>query len=221
MSFSPSGELLAAVIDYYSTSSPEVEIGGELLVWCKASNSTLSDANQLSWTCLGNVHLQTGSENRHLSGSSSIGWTHDDSLILAVPVDTSNIQPENGAPKTNYSALVSVTNWIQTPNRDGAGASFPARTKGPGGIEMPGRLTPLPGFTESPHGISVTSWNDSKVLGDNTAPSRSIKVLFWAGKRMCIAQVTCPTAEKSKFRQVPSVSILWTDVSRLFHFMLI
>lgn len=215
LSFSPSGELVVAVLDYYSPSHPEVEIGGELVVWCRISDPTAqSEASKLSWTCMGNVLLQTGAENRHLAGTSSIGWTHDDSLILAVPVDTSNVQPENGAPRTHYSALVSVTNWIEAHEKEGAIGSAPARTKGPGGIDMPGILTALPGFTESPHGMFVASWNDAKILGDNNTPSRSIKAILWAGKRICIAQIVCPTAYKSKIRLSPAVSILWTDVSQ-------
>lgn len=237
MSISPSGDMVAAIVDFYSSNIEKTAYPAELVVWCAGAPTEADSANDpaLFWMCLGTVHLQTGPENRSSAGYSKIGWTHEDSLVLAVPVvidrsisknneDESN---QMGVQKSPNGCLLSVTHWAEASTAHQAGDKryVATRSKAAGGIEMPGILAEMPFFSEKMAGMYVASWKEEKLLVGNTASAShesSIRVIFWSGKRICIFSVTCPASTeasivgKSKFEKAPTATLIWTDVRTSF-----
>lgn len=232
MSFSPSGLLVAAIVDYCSPSLPNSVYPAELVVWCATAPVNEADTEAaLHWMCLGTVHLQTGAENRKTAGRSKLGWTHDDSLVLAVLVAVKSTLDNNrseqmasavGVKKSSLGCLISVTHWSETlpAAKSTDNSTYVAtRAKASGGIDMPGILASLPFFSEHVSGMHVASWNEKNFLvGENETSNRAsaIRIVFWSGKKMCIFEVTCPAAidaaASSKTVLAPTVSLLWTDV---------
>lgn len=224
--------MVAAVVDYYSPSLPGNKYPAELVVWCAGApvdEGASVDDTPIHWMCLGTVHLQTGSENRSTAGSSKLGWTHDDSLVLAVPVAVgdgakkgdSNERVEVGVQKSSNGCLLSITHWEEnsTVLKSGDNRAYVAtRAKASGGIDMPGILAAFPFFSEQIGGMHVASWKgETYLVGDKNSEEKStIRVIFWSGKRMCIFEVMSPSAISSSTTRkgpLPSVNLLWTDVS--------
>lgn len=231
ISVSPSGAMVAAIVDYYSPTLSASVYPAELIVWCAGADVDCA-TSPLHWLCLGSVHLQTGSENRPTAGKSQIGWTHEESLLLAVPVVAgcgdsdgcdSDVGEHLGVRKSSFGCLISVTNWeeVAPVSRSGENKKYVAtRAKASGGIDMPGILAPLPFFTEIISGMIVATWSEKDYLrSDETSSNRSstVRVLFWAGKKICMFEVNTPVAIGSSVvgRQgsSPSINLLWTDVS--------
>lgn len=134
-----------------------------------------------------------------------------------------------GAPKSTNGCLISVTHWAETSaaqQSDENKAYVATRSKADGGIDMPGILTAVPFFNEKIAGMHVASWKEQNYLvGGESRPKQNstIRVIFWAGKKICMFEISCPAATNSATAArknsvcSPEVTLLWTDV-RFLHY---
>jgi hypothetical protein len=229
ISFSPSGNMIAAIIDFYSSNLPSEAHPAELIVWCSAvSLAEEAVDNKLSWTCLGSVHLHTGEANRSLAGQAKVGWTHDDSLVLSVPVFSTEDRSSQNPLSSTYGCLLSVTHWFEksVTAKSGDNMTYVAtRSKADGGIDMPGLLIKLPMFHDIPVGMHILSWDESKLLVGSSVTQdtksaeyvTAFRIALWAGKRVSVFHCTCPSAScDNRLKQDPAVELIWSDVSILY-----
>ena len=239
MKISPSGNMISAVIDYYTEHLPVAAAPAELLVWCSGvsaaeSSDEYENEESLKWVCLGSVKLNTGVHNRAIAGKSCIGWTRDDSLVLSVPCDASGDKaglysdPDAehrsssntgfvGVPRSNYGCLLSVTHWFESATvhvtRGDRQTYVATRSKADGGIEMPGLFMSLPFFTEPAVGMHVVTWKENNAIRDSSTQDSTLRVIFWCGRRLCIFRVSYASSTSAIERSKPSASLIWTDVS--------
>ena len=142
---------------------------------------------------------------------------------LVVPDDITPV----GVRKSSNGCLISVTHWAETSAAQQSGenrAYVATRSKADGGIDMPGILAAVPFFNDKIDGMHVASWKEQDFLvGGESRPKQysTIRVIFWAGKKICMFEISCPaatnsaTATKKKTMCSPEVTLLWTDVSFL------